>query len=229
MKNKILLCFYRDWGARISDTLIEGLSKKYEFYTARHTKELEALNSSVNFDLIFFIGWSWIIEKKILDSSFCICMHPSPLPRYKGGSPIQNQIIKGEKESAVSFFKMTEKIDAGPIISSYPFSLEGSLDDIFGRIEKQCIKHIPSIIEQFIVNKISLSEQNLDDSTYFKRRTPDESEIKLEDISRFPASYFYNKIRMLQDPYPNAYIKCKNNTKLFITHSHGSDYISPRR
>ena len=121
MKNKILLCFYRDWGARISDTLIERLSKKYEFYTARHTRELEALNSSVNFDLIFFIGWSWIIEKKILDSSFCICMHPSPLPRYKGGSPIQNQIIKGEKESAVSFFKMTEKIDAGPHYLLLPF------------------------------------------------------------------------------------------------------------
>ena len=228
MKNKILLCFYRDWGARVSDSLINNLSEKYEFYTARHTKELEALNASVNFDLIFFIGWSWIVKKKILDSSLCICMHPSPLPRYKGGSPIQNQIIKGEKESSVCFFKMTEEIDAGPIISSHPFSLDGNLQDIFDRIESQCVKHIPTIIQRFVENDLTFSEQNLHDATYFARRTPDQSEIKLEDIQKFPASYFYNKIRMLQDPYPNAYIKCKNNTKLFITNSYGSDYISPR-
>ena len=28
--------------------------------------------------------------------------------------------------------------------------------------------------------------------------------------------YLYNKIRMLQDPYPNAYIVTKDNKKLFI-------------
>ena len=30
-------------------------------------------------------------------------LHPSPLPKYRGGSPIQNQIINGEKKSAKQF------------------------------------------------------------------------------------------------------------------------------
>jgi|2_EtaG_2_1085320.scaffolds.fasta_scaffold02193_8 methionyl-tRNA formyltransferase len=225
MKNKILLCFYRDWGAQISDKVIAALSDQYEFYTARHTAELKALNFSVDFDLIFFIGWSWIVEKEILDSALCICMHPSRLPRYKGGSPLQNQIINGEKESAVTFFKMTEKTDTGPIILSNPFSLEGNLNEIFERIKDSCLHCIPIIISRFFKTNLHLVEQNLNEATYFKRRTPDQSEIKIEDFAQFPSSYFYNKIRMLQDPYPNAYIKCKGNTKLFITNSYGSDYI----
>ena len=63
-------------------------------------------------------------------------LHPSPLPKYRGGSPIQNQIINGEKNSAVTLFKMTRNLDDGDIYKQIPFSLKGSLDDIFNRIIK---------------------------------------------------------------------------------------------
>ena len=45
-------------------------------------------------------------------------LHPSALPKFRGGSPIQNQIIRNIKNSKVTLFKMNEKIDAGPIILS---------------------------------------------------------------------------------------------------------------
>jgi methionyl-tRNA formyltransferase len=225
MKGKVLFCFYREWGVKAADKLIDSLSTTYQIYTARHTEELTALCNSVKFDLIFFLGWSWIIDKPLLESSLCICMHPSPLPKYKGGSPIQNQIINGETESAVTFFKMTEKIDAGPIILSSPLSLQGNLSDIFNRIQDSCVEHIPRIIDNFFKKTLSLKPQDSAKATYFKRRTPAQSEIKIEDFNEFPASYFYNKTRMLQDPYPNAYIKCKDGTKFFITHAYGLNNI----
>ena len=43
-------------------------------------------------------------------------LHPSSLPQYRGGSPIQNQIIDGIKESEVCIFKMEKEIDSGQII-----------------------------------------------------------------------------------------------------------------
>lgn len=52
--------------------------------------------------------------------------------------------------------------------------------------------------------------------TVYKRRKPEQSEIKLEDFKNYTAKELYNKIRCLQDPYPNAYVVCKNNTKLYI-------------
>jgi methionyl-tRNA formyltransferase len=227
MSRKILLCYYRDWAKEVSDILINNFSDDYEFYTARHNAELEALHSAIRFDLIFFIGWSSIVKKEILKST-CICMHPSALPKYRGGSPIQNQIINGEQESSVTFFRMTEKLDEGPIISQTPFLLTGALNDILDRIKNICTSSIPTILSRFFNGELHFVEQNHNEATYFKRLTPNQSEIKITGFEKFPASHFYNKIRMLQKPYPNAYIVCKNNTKLFITNSYGSDNISSR-
>ncbi len=45
-----------------------------------------------------------------------ICFHPSLLPRYRGGSAIPWQIIKGETQSGVSVFWVDQGIDTGPIL-----------------------------------------------------------------------------------------------------------------
>ena len=66
-------------------------------------------------DLVLFYGWSDIIASEIISEYSCLMLHPSPLPKYRGGSPIQNQIINGEVDSAVSIFLMDEGIDTGPI------------------------------------------------------------------------------------------------------------------
>ena len=42
------------------------------------------------------------------------------------------------------------------------------------------------------------------------------SEIKIDDISNFTASQLHDKVRALQDPYPNAFITCKDGAKLYI-------------
>jgi len=64
-----------------------------------------------------------------------------------------------------------------------------------------------------------------DDSaaTYCKRRTPSESEITLDELASQPAEYLNNKIRMLADPYPNAYILTADGKKLVITAAHIED------
>lgn len=45
-----------------------------------------------------------------------ICFHPSLLPRYRGGSAINWQIIKGETQTGVSVFWVDPGIDTGPIV-----------------------------------------------------------------------------------------------------------------
>ena len=60
-----------------------------------------------------FYGWSWIVSKDLIENFTCLMLHPSPLPLYRGGSPLQNQIIEGKKTSKVSIIIMTEELDAG--------------------------------------------------------------------------------------------------------------------
>jgi len=45
-----------------------------------------------------------------------ICFHPSLLPRYRGGSAINWQLIRGETETGVTLFWPDAGIDTGPIL-----------------------------------------------------------------------------------------------------------------
>ena len=144
-------------------------------------------------------------------------MHPSPLPKYRGGSPLQNQIINGETTSAVSIFKMTDKIDEGPLCFQEAISLKGNIFDILDRIKRIAVDAIIDIIDRY--PDITFWEQKGEESLY-QRRTPEQSKITMNELMNKPAEYLYNKIRMLQSPYPNAFIECQDGSKLYITEAH---------
>lgn len=45
-----------------------------------------------------------------------ICFHPSILPKYRGGSAVNWQLIRGEAETGVTVFWVDPGIDTGPIL-----------------------------------------------------------------------------------------------------------------
>ena len=47
----------------------------------------------------------------------CINVHTSLLPRWRGAAPVARAIEAGDMQSGVSLMRMTEALDAGPIIS----------------------------------------------------------------------------------------------------------------
>jgi len=205
----IWICTYRDWGFEVHKHIKQAMNCKL---IQDQSQFMNSLSSFEKNDTLFFVGWSWIIPNNIIEEYKCICLHPSILPKYRGGSPIQHQIINGEKESAVTYFKMTDKLDAGPILFQEKFSLEGELKDVTNRIIPLAIKGIFYILN----DKVKEQKQDDSDATYFKRRTPEQSEINVQDFKDFTAKELYNKIRSLQEPYPNAFIICKDNKKLFL-------------
>ncbi len=207
---KIVYYGYREWSFKIFNKL--KITKKYLV-----THKDYNLIGDIKPDLVFFVGWSDIIPKHIIQNNLCVCLHPSPLPKYRGGSPIQNQLLKNEKNSMVSLFVMDDGIDTGDILFQSPISLNGELEDIFNQIIKEGIKGVNFIVDNLEEIPTFRKKQDLNAGSFFKRLKPSDSEIKAEDFTKYPAEYFYNKIRGLNSPYPNAYIKCKNGEKLYIT------------
>lgn len=169
-----------------------------------------------NTQICLFYGWSWIIPEEIYNSYLSLILHPSPLPRYRGGSPLQHQIISGEKESAVTILEVGDKIDAGDIYSQTPFSLDGSLEEIFEKIISIGTNDTKKVLELVIKKSITPIKQDENKATYFKRRNPKESEITLKDLQTKTSKELYDFIRSLADPYPNAFIKCGDGKKLLI-------------
>tara|TARA_S200000501_G_C20855412_1_gene757527 strand:- start:1520 stop:2197 length:678 start_codon:yes stop_codon:yes gene_type:complete len=157
-------------------------------------KSLEKIKPSI----IFFPHWSHKVDKYIVKNYNCICFHTAPLPYGRGGSPIQNLIKRNFSKSPICAFKMTNTLDAGPILLKKIVSLNGDLDQIMNRISKIIIGMMKTIISKKIIPKIQKGKVVM-----FKRIKPNESKIKNEkNIKKI-----YDKIRMLDsDEYPRAYI-----------------------
>ena len=210
---KIACITHRKWAIDIYEKISELYNWKHDFLIWRNKDEFcsEKLKR-FNPDLILWYGWSWIVEDDFVDNFKSIMLHPSPLPKYRGGSPIQNQIINGEKLGAVTLFRMDKGLDQGDIYQQLTMTLDGTLDDIFKRISILGVSATCNILE----GNYNILAQDHSKSTFFKRRLPNESEITLFEIQNKPAEYLYNKIRMLADPYPNSYIKTVDGKKLII-------------
>ena len=184
------------------DTIFQELQKETEFhwirYTSRNEFTLENLNK-IQPILIFIPHWSYIIPSEIYTEFECIVFHMTDLPFGRGGSPLQNLIIRGFKETRISAIRIAAGIDAGPIYLKALLKLDGSAQEIFIRSAEV----IKSMIYDIIYKKLVPLEQE-GEVTLFKRRKPHESNIaNLDSISKV-----YDYIRMLDaDGYPQAFLE----------------------
>jgi methionyl-tRNA formyltransferase len=164
----------------------------------------------INPDKIFFPHWSYIIPAEIYNNYDCIVFHMTDLPYGRGGSPLQNLIVRGHKTTKISAIKVVKDIDAGPVYLKKPLSLSGTAREIY------FLANV--IIEQMIFEIIKIKLKPAEQKgkpTFFTRRKPEESNIEnLKNIDQV-----YDFIRMLDaDGYPNAYI-IKNDLKFEFTHA----------
>ena len=68
-----------------------------------------------------------MIPSKIYQKFETIIFHMTDVPFGRGGSPLQNLIIRGYKISKLSAIKCTKKIDGGPVYLK-KYSLNGNAD-----------------------------------------------------------------------------------------------------
>lgn len=202
---------YRDWAEDVANTVRHNNTGLYVHYH-------QSIGELCRGPLTFAVGWSELIPDELIATQEIFVVHPSPLPKYRGGSPIQNQMIAGETVSAVSIFKLEvgRKLDAGPIAWQAAFPLTGSLNKILTSISRLSVQGINTCIRSHIANELVFFEQDESIATTFKRRQPWESEISRDEMTKWPASKLEAKIRSLADPYPNAFITCADGEKLYL-------------
>jgi methionyl-tRNA formyltransferase len=85
---------------------------------------------------LFFPYYSWKIPKETHERYECIAFHMTDLPFGRGGSPLQNLILRGFTETVITAFRVTDEWDAGPIYLKRPLSLDGTAQEIFDRASK---------------------------------------------------------------------------------------------
>lgn len=218
----VVLCGYRLWAREIFSKVSKhkNVNIVHEIHSYDEYKAIEGQFDD-NIDLILFIGWSWIIPSEVTDKYLCLGIHPSDLPSYRGGSPIQNQIIDGIVDTKVTLITLSNKLDGGDIWLKEDLSLAGeSMHIIFDSIVESSTKLLINFFNIYPI--IHPTEQDLSKGSFRKRRKPEQSLLKKEDLQNKDLLELYNTIRCLTDPYPNAYLEDKDGNKLLIT---GVKYI----
>tara|TARA_B100000965_G_scaffold405414_1_gene439462 strand:+ start:5789 stop:6466 length:678 start_codon:yes stop_codon:yes gene_type:complete len=211
---KVLCVGYRDWALDIYRLLLKDNELKgLEFIIIKSESLINiSFIDSIKPQLILFYGWSNIIQSDIIENYKCLMLHPSSLPNFRGGSPIQNQIIRGVTESEICIFKMSGEIDKGDILGRKKLDLTGTIPMIFDRMIKQGY----ALTKFILLQKDPKEYKQIGAGSYYQRRIEAESEITIDEIKTKNAEYIYNKIRMLTGPYPPAYIKCFDGSKVII-------------
>lgn len=148
---------------------------------------------------IFFLHWSWKVPAEIVSNYECICFHMTDVPYGRGGSPLQNLIMRGHRETKLTSLRMTDEVDGGPVYFKEPLSLEGNAEEIYLRASRMSCRMMERIAAEEPVPIVQ--EGNIEK---FIRRKPAESSIEgahsLEKMHDF--------IRMLDaDGYPRAFLE----------------------
>ncbi|MBY0449755.1 MAG: methionyl-tRNA formyltransferase [Cyanobacteria bacterium] len=177
-----------------------------EFYLAKTSAELEWLTQTLESgSYLFFPHWSFKIPAAIYNKYRCVIFHMTDLPYGRGGSPLQNLIMRGHKETQISALRCVEELDAGPIYLKRPLSLEGRAQHIFERAAEIIEEMIVDIVTQSLipVPQAELDETALN-SSVFKRRRPEESDLSNVDT----LEKMYDTIRMMDaEGYPLGYLE----------------------
>ena len=210
---KISTVFSYDDSKRINYSDYASFDEITSTYGIKHIK-VQNINDQSNVslirslepDLILVMGWSQLIKKEILSipKIGVIGSHPTMLPKYRGRAPIPWTIIKGLKESALTFFYMKEGADDGDILDQRKFEISddddaSSLYDKITNLGKIMLLENLKLFEKGEVKRIPQDESKFIE--FWPKRTPEDGKIDWYKNGRD----ILTLIRASTHPYPGAF------------------------
>jgi len=171
----------------------------------------EFRNYQADIALVVAYGPPYFTQEMIDIPKFKIVnIHPSPLPKYRGATPGQWQIIKGEINSGVCFFQIDALPDHGPIIATLPLKIEitDTSHSYYQKAFDLAASNLESVLMDYITHPTQLTPQDHTQKSYYPKLNKDDAFLdwSLPDINK------YNFIRALF-PWPIAWTYVTNQSK----------------
>jgi methionyl-tRNA formyltransferase len=165
-------------------------------------------------DLFVVAAYGKLIPDKILELSKlgAINIHPSLLPKYRGPTPIQTTLLNGDAKSGITFIKMDEKMDHGPILHQIPFTLENTdtFDWLMQSKFAQAGQILPSVIADYISGKLQPQPQDDSQATYTKLISKEDGFF---DLKNPPQPEQLDRMIRAFYPWPTAWTKTTINDR----------------
>jgi UDP-4-amino-4-deoxy-L-arabinose formyltransferase/UDP-glucuronic acid dehydrogenase (UDP-4-keto-hexauronic acid decarboxylating) len=187
-------------------------------------REIERLKPGV----IFSFYYRDLIRRPIraIPAHGCVNLHGSLLPKYRGRSPLNWQLVNGETESGVTLHYITGRADAGDIIGQERVEVgpEDTAIILYRKLlaaaERLLHRHLRGVLEGAAPRR----KQDESQATVFGRRTPEDGRLDW----RRPAWELHNLVRAVAPPWPGAFTFAEDG-KVMILRSRLCEAVRPAR
>jgi len=194
-------------------TKVWAENNSIEYIEQEKLKDEAFLEKIKEFNLFIVASYGKIIPQILIDipKYKVINVHPSLLPKYRGPSPLQEQILNNEKNVGVSIMLMDKDIDHGPILAQKKVNVA---DWPVGFIElekilaKEGAKLLFEILPKWIKGDVKAKEQNHNEATFTKKLEKNDGFI---DLSANP---YKNYLKILAcEEWPRAFFEVNARDK----------------
>lgn len=171
-----------------------ALSRGIPVYQPESLKKGEQAEEAVKIlrdtapDLIVVVAYGKLLPKEILEipKHFCINIHASLLPKYRGAGPIQWSILRGEHETGVTSMILGEGMDTGDILlkAVTPIGENETADSLHDRLSELGAKLLTDTVRAVYEGTAVPVPQNDDEATYAPMLTKDMCPIDFTKTAR---------------------------------------------
>ncbi len=174
-------------------------------------KEIPSELTAKKFDVFVVAAYGKILRSDVLSlpTHGCVNLHPSLLPRFRGASPIESQILADEKPVGVSVMLMDEKMDEGPILAQMPLTIANwpiSREILTELLAIQNGKLAADVLPKYLSGEIMPVPQDHSLATYTKKISKADGELDLA------APAYQNYLKYLAyDGWPGTFFFVQKN------------------
>ncbi len=200
-------------GYKINKSPIQSIAEtlNLEFRTPKSLKENKEeyeIFKKIDADIAIVVAYGQIIPKEFLNltKKGFVNIHASLLPKWRGAAPIQRSIMNLDKETGISFMKIEEELDTGPVCNSYKMNLKDNLNanNLSDQLSALAASKILDNIDDILEDKAKFIEQDHSKATYASKIQKAEGKInwsedakkingKINGLYPFPGAFFIYK------------------------------------
>ncbi|MBI2931099.1 MAG: methionyl-tRNA formyltransferase [Planctomycetes bacterium] len=163
-------------------------------------RELRALSP----DTIVVAAYGQKLGNELLTLArrYCVNIHPSFLPKYRGPAPVARAILNGETVTGVCIIKLVEKMDAGPIlgVSRVEIPPTATTPEMEAKLAEVGADLLVEVLDDIQKDTVVELPQDERDATYARKFEKGDGRIDW----RKPGFKIHSFVRALQ-PFPGAF------------------------
>ena len=167
-------------------------------------------------DVIFSFYYRDMVKKALRDIPRfgAVNLHGSLLPRYRGRSPLNWQLVHGEARSGVTLHHMVARADAGDIIGQEAVDVgpDDTAIELYRKLLPAAVRLLERHLDGILAGTAPRTPQDESRATLFGGRRPEDGRLSWA----WPRRRIHDLVRAVAPPWPGAFAELPEGPMMLL-------------